>query len=38
MAYAATYEVGPDKTFGDIGDVPWANMQAGDLVLIYWRS
>jgi hypothetical protein len=36
-AYTATYEVGPGKTFGNIGDVPWESMQAGDSVLIYWR-
>jgi hypothetical protein len=36
-AYAATYEVGPEKAFVNIGDVPWEIIQAGDLVLIYWR-
>lgn len=37
-AYAATYEVGPGKTYANIGDVPWESLQAGDTVLIYWRS
>ena len=37
-ALAATYEVGPGKTFANIGDVPWELLQPGDTVLIYWRS
>jgi len=37
-ALTATYEVGTGKTFPNIGDVPWENMQAGDQVLIYWRQ
>ncbi len=37
-ASAVLYEVGPDKPYLNIGDVPWENMQAGDRVLIYWRA
>ncbi|WP_308639621.1 right-handed parallel beta-helix repeat-containing protein [Paenibacillus silvisoli] len=38
-AYAATtYEVGPGKTYANIGDVPWESLAAGDTVKIYWRS
>jgi hypothetical protein len=37
-ASAATYEVGPGKPLTSIGQVPWATLQPGDLVLIYWRS
>jgi hypothetical protein len=36
--YAATYEVGPDRTYANIGDVPWESMSAGDQVLIFWRQ
>jgi len=35
---AATYEVGPGKGYTSIGAVPWESLQAGDLVLIHWRS
>jgi hypothetical protein len=35
---AATYEVGPGKAYAAIGDVPWESLQAGDTVLIHWRS
>ncbi|HET8546936.1 MAG TPA: right-handed parallel beta-helix repeat-containing protein [Bryobacteraceae bacterium] len=34
---AATYEVGPGKALATIGQVPWATLQAGDVVLIYYR-
>ncbi|MDA1315909.1 MAG: right-handed parallel beta-helix repeat-containing protein [Acidobacteria bacterium] len=37
-ALAATYEVGPGKPLTSIGAVPWATLQAGDTVLIHWRS
>lgn len=37
-ALAATFEVGPGQPYVNIGDVPWENMQAGDQVLIHWRS
>jgi hypothetical protein len=33
-----TYEVGPAKTYANIGDVPWEGMNAGDQVLIFWRQ
>jgi putative Ig domain-containing protein/parallel beta helix pectate lyase-like protein len=35
---ATTYEVGPSKALTSIGQVPWESLQAGDMVLIYWRS
>jgi parallel beta-helix repeat protein len=35
---AATYEVGPDKPLQNIAQVPWATLQPGDTVLIYWRA
>jgi hypothetical protein len=37
-AHSATYEVGPGKTYANIGNVPWESMSAGDLVLIFWRQ
>lgn len=38
QAQSATYEVGPGKPFQTISDVPWESLQAGDTVLIHWRS
>jgi len=38
FAFAATYEVGPGKPLASIGQVPWATLQPGDLVLIHYRS
>ncbi|HMS39654.1 MAG TPA: Ig domain-containing protein [Pyrinomonadaceae bacterium] len=35
---AAVYEVGPNQTLQSIAQVPWATLQAGDTVLIYWRA
>ena len=35
---ATVYEVGPAKPYANIGDVPWESLQAGDTVLIHWRS
>ncbi len=35
---AATYEVGPGRQFSAIGQAPWATLQPGDTVLIYWSS
>jgi hypothetical protein len=32
------YEVGPNKPYASIGAVPWESLQAGDTVLIYYRS
>ncbi len=37
-AQATVYEVGPGKPYASIGLVPWESLQAGDTVLIYWRS
>lgn len=34
---ATVYEVGPGKPLASIGQVPWATLQPGDTVLIYWR-
>jgi len=35
---AATYEVGPGKTYANISNVPWESLHGGDTVLIYYRS
>ncbi|HTJ80701.1 MAG TPA: right-handed parallel beta-helix repeat-containing protein [Polyangiaceae bacterium] len=32
------YQVGPGKTYENIGDVPFESLQAGDTVRIFWRS
>jgi hypothetical protein len=37
-ANATTYEVGPGKPLANVGDVPWESLNAGDTVLIYYRS
>lgn len=37
LLQAATYEVGPGKTYLSAGAVPWESLQPGDLVLISWR-
>ncbi len=37
-AQAATYEVGPGKTYANIGDAPIESLKAGDTLLIYGRS
>ncbi|MBL8233620.1 MAG: right-handed parallel beta-helix repeat-containing protein [Bryobacterales bacterium] len=34
---AATYEVGPERTYPAIGDVPWESLEPGDTVLIHWQ-
>jgi parallel beta-helix repeat protein len=36
--FADTFEVGPGLAYENIGDVPWEDMGAGDLVLIHWRA
>lgn len=35
---AAGYEVGPGKPYSSIGAVPWATLQPGDTVRIFWRA
>src|SRR5690349_11392903 len=37
-AEAAIYEVGPSQALQSIAQVPWATLQPGDTVLIYWRA
>lgn len=37
-AKAAVYEVGPAQPLQSIAQVPWATLQPGDTVLIYWRA
>ena len=37
-AQGTLYEVGPNKPYASIGAGPWESLQAGDTVLIYWRS
>lgn len=37
-AQSAIYEVGPGQALTSIGAVPWETLQAGDTVLIHWRS
>jgi hypothetical protein len=37
-AEAATYEVGPGKTYLNVSNVPWESLHGGDTVLIYYRS
>jgi hypothetical protein len=38
QARAAVYEVGPGQSLQSIAEVPWATLQPGDTVLIYWRA
>lgn len=38
VSFAATYEVKPGTQLDTIAEVPWATLQPGDTVLIYWRS
>jgi parallel beta-helix repeat protein len=35
---ATVYEVKPNTTLDTIAEVPWATLQPGDTVLIYWRA
>jgi hypothetical protein len=37
-ARAATYEVGPGKSYATPSAVPWESLEPGDLVLIHWQS
>ena len=34
---AEVYEVKPNTPLDTIAEVPWATLQAGDMVLIYWK-
>jgi hypothetical protein len=36
--YATDYKVGPGQALSTIASVPWATLQPGDRVLIYWKS
>ncbi|MCX7553601.1 right-handed parallel beta-helix repeat-containing protein [Marinicella sp. S1101] len=38
VCHAIDYRVGPEQPLAAIGDVPWANLQAGDRVFIHWRA
>lgn len=35
---ATVYEVKPGTAMDTVGEVPWATLQAGDIVLIHWRA
>lgn len=37
-SYAVDYHVDANPPHQSIGDVPWANLQAGDRVFIHWRA
>ncbi|HQU81776.1 MAG TPA: Ig domain-containing protein [Pyrinomonadaceae bacterium] len=37
-AKATVYEVKPNTPLDTIAEVPWATLQAGDTVLIYWKA
>jgi hypothetical protein len=37
-AKATIYEVKPNTTLDTIAGVPWSTLQAGDIVLIYWKA
>ena len=38
VAFATIFEVGPEKMYAAVSDVPWESLIAGDIVLIHWRS
>lgn len=38
VAKAAIYEVKPNTPLDTIAEVPWATLQPGDTVLIYWKA
>ena len=38
LSFATTYEVKPGTALDTIAEVPWATLQPGDTVLIYWKS
>lgn len=37
-ANAVDYHIGPSQPLTNIADAPWATLQAGDNVYIYWRA
>ncbi|HEX3102665.1 MAG TPA: carboxypeptidase regulatory-like domain-containing protein, partial [Pyrinomonadaceae bacterium] len=37
-AFGTTYEVKPNTAMDTIAEVPWASLQPGDTVLIYWKA
>jgi len=37
-AFGTTYEVKPGTPLDTIAEVPWATLQPGDRVLIYWKA
>ena len=37
LSPAAVYEVRPNTPMDTIGEVPWATLEPGDIVLIHWR-
>ena len=37
-AIAAIHSVGPNQAYAEIQDVPWENLNAGDIVEIHWRA
>ncbi|MHC4715008.1 MAG: hypothetical protein ACYTAN_17335 [Planctomycetota bacterium] len=38
LCQAATYEIGPGKTYTTISSFPWEDLAAGDTVKIYYKS
>lgn len=38
MTGTRTFNVGPDKEYAEVNDIPWATLQAGDVVNIFHRS
>ena len=38
LAQATVYEVGPGKSYTNIAQAPWASLEPGDCVLIYWQD
>jgi Putative Ig domain len=37
-SFGTTYEVKPNTAMDTIAEVPWATLQPGDVVLIYWKA
>src|SRR5690242_16869304 len=38
VASGAIFEVGQNRQYSTVGAVPWESLQAGDTVLIHWRT